>query len=350
MGMILIGILEFICLVAFPIGAIWFFINLFKKKSKKKSALIMILSSVGLIALVMASDILYHDELEQSRIEREVEEAKRTDKQIKQLEEQNKKLEEKISELDDENKELKEKNKKLQKQEQTVEQEETSEKSTKEEDDGETKENDNETESYNTEETYSEDKILNDLKQALGDTTGSEAYNILVNQIGFTNVKYVKNTKGTGNYIMSSSECNFVLTAFPDDKVYRVFQPNGGVVFYEDDTLKMTAEELKGKSIDHNDMSAYYIMAKEIVKSGLKNPRSADFPSIVTRPEEITMSKNGNIIAVQSYVDAENSFGATTRSKWTVQFEVVDISTYSYTTLYVNVDGETLYGEWVDME
>ena len=71
----------------------------------------------------------------------------------------------------------------------------------------------------------------------------------------------------------------------------------------------MTVEELKNRTINHNDMSPYYMMAKNIVESGLKSPRSAKFPSIVTRPEEIAMSKNGDIIAVQSYVDAENSFG-----------------------------------------
>lgn len=204
--------------------------------------------------------------------------------------------------------------------------------------------------SYDESTENKKEKILIDLQNALGEKVGNEAYDILVNQIGFTNLEYVENTEGTGSYIMSSSECDFILNAFPDDKVYRVFQPNGGIVFYEDDTLKATVKELESKTINYDDMSAYYIMAKEIVESGLKNPRSADFPSIVARPEEIAMSKNGNVIAVQSYVDSKNSFGTSVRSKWTVQFKVDDVSTYSYTTLYINIDGETLYGEWVDME
>ena len=64
---------------------------------------------------------------------------------------------------------------------------------------------------------------MDKLKKELGDNVGQQAYDILVNQIGFTNVEYVKNTEGTGNYIMTSSECDFILTAFPDDKVYRNF-------------------------------------------------------------------------------------------------------------------------------
>lgn len=358
--MVFIGLMELICLIAFPIGAIWFFINLFKKKNKKKPALIMILSFVCLIALVMASDVLYHDELELSRIERESRESEDASKKIKELEKLNEQLEEKNKKLEKENKKL-ERDKKI--MENAIIPEETTEKNL--DDNSQSNESTNfglsnnqgnsqlisesEQESHN--ENLSEDNdILSILKKALGDKVGDEAYDILINQIGFTNLEYIENIAGTGNYTMSSSECNFILTAFPDDKVYRIFQPNGGAVFYEDDTVKMTVEELKNKTINYNDRSAYYIIAKEIVKNGLKSPRSSKFPSIVTRPEEIAMSKNGNIIAVQSYVDAENSFGATIRSKWTVQFELIDISTYSYNPLYVNVDGEILYGEWIDME
>lgn len=339
--MILIGILEFICLIAFPVGLIWLLLNLFKKKSKKKPALIMILSFIGLIVLVVASDVFYHDELEQSRIERESREADDAVKKINELEEQNKQLEKENEELKKKYTELNEK----------FENETESEHITIEEHEEVSSESVEEPVTIQPEETLSPENILLDkLKKELGDNVGQQAYDILVNQIGFTNVEYVKNTEGTGNYIMTSSECDFILTAFPDDKVYRVFQPNGGSVFYEDDALKMTVEELKNRTINHNDRSAYYIIAKTIVENGLKSPRSAKFPSIVTRPEEIAMSKNGDIIAVQSYVDAENSFGAIIRSKWTVQFEVIDISTYSYNPLYVNVDGETLYGKWVDIE
>ena len=91
--MILIGILEFTLLNCFSSGAIWLLLNLFKKKSKKKPALIMILSFIGLIVLVVASDVFYHDELEQSRIERESREADDAVKKINELEEQNKQLE-----------------------------------------------------------------------------------------------------------------------------------------------------------------------------------------------------------------------------------------------------------------
>lgn len=339
--MLLIGTLEIICSIVFIVGLVWLLVNLLKKKSKKKPILAIILSFISLMCLIELSEIFFYDELEQSRIERESREADDALKKIKELEEQNKQLEKENEELKKKYTELNEK----------FENETESEHITIEKHEEVSSESVEEPITIQPEETLSPENILLDkLKKELGDNVGQQAYDILVNQIGFTNVECVKNTEGTGNYIMTSSECDFILTAFPDDKVYRVFQPNGGSVFYEDDTLKMTVEELKNRTINHNDRSAYYIIAKTIVENGLKSPRSAKFPSIVTRPEEIAMSKNGDIIAVQSYVDAENSFGAMIRSKWTVQFEVIDISTYSYNPLYVNIDGETLYGKWVDME
>ena len=53
--MVLIGTLELLCLLAFPAGAIWLIVNLFRKKSKKKPVFTMILSFIGLMILVAIS-------------------------------------------------------------------------------------------------------------------------------------------------------------------------------------------------------------------------------------------------------------------------------------------------------
>ena len=194
----------------------------------------------------------------------------------------------------------------------------------------------------------SDEKLLDDLHSILSEDVANKAYDILINQIGFTNVEYVgKNPVGDSNYDFSSDKYNFMMTA--SDDVYRVYQSRGGFVFYEDGEVKNSVSDAESKTIDQYDRNAYYIIAQWIVESGLKNPKSADFPSIVTRPEEIAMSKNGNIVAVQSYVDAQNSFGATVRSTWLVEFRVIDLDTYSYEPIYVNIDGKILYGEFIDL-
>ena len=194
----------------------------------------------------------------------------------------------------------------------------------------------------------SNEKLLNDLCSILDEEVANKAYDILINQIGFTNVEYIgKNPVGDSNYDFSSDKYNFMMTA--SDDVYRVFQSRGGFVFYEDGEVKNSISDIANKTIDHNDRPAYYIMAQSIVEGGLKNPKSATFPSIVLRPEEIAMSKKDDVVAVQSYVDAQNSFGATIRSKRLVEFRVIDLDTYSYEPMYVNIDGEVLYGEFIEL-
>lgn len=62
-----------------------------------------------------------------------------------------------------------------------------------------------------------------------------------------------------------------------------------------------------------SEQSDYQYWTIEYVKSLLKSPKSADFPTIVNW----TIVKNNFYIAVQSYVDAVNSFGAEIRSDFT---------------------------------
>ena len=119
---------------------------------------------------------------------------------------------------------------------------------------------------------------------------------------------------------------------------------SGDYTFY-DSGVKMTKEQFDSLHVSESDKVAYYLIAKEIVKNSLKSPKSADFPWLM---DDIGFGKNGDIVAVQGYVDAMNSFGAQIRSQWTVEFKVIDLDTYSYEVVYVNIDGES-YGTYVEM-
>lgn len=65
------------------------------------------------------------------------------------------------------------------------------------------------------------------------------------------------------------------------------------------------------KKISDRDIWVY---TQYVVKQHLKSPKSADFPSI----NNATITRRSDSIIVQSYVDAENSFGANIRSNFTV--------------------------------
>lgn len=197
------------------------------------------------------------------------------------------------------------------------------------------------------EEKVQEDSFLTALKSQLSESVANDAYNILKNDLGFENFTFIKKMDDTTNYVISANGVEVVLTA--SDKVYRIFIPNSDTVFYEDDTVKMTAKQYEDKQISYGDQSAYYIIAKTIVESALKNPSSAKFPSINTEAGSIAIERNGALVVVQSYVDAKNSFNATVRSNWTVEFMVYDLSTYSYDALYIEIDGEKS-GEYIKLD
>jgi len=56
-----------------------------------------------------------------------------------------------------------------------------------------------------------------------------------------------------------------------------------------------------------------FIMCLQFVRDRLKSPGSAEFPY----SGEAQTSRNGDQFAIQSYVDSQNSFGASIRTRWT---------------------------------
>lgn len=189
------------------------------------------------------------------------------------------------------------------------------------------------------------DEFFDNLKKNLSEEVANSAYDILKNQIGFTKLKFDSKMEGMDNYKFEGDGIDMVLTA--SDQVYRVFIPNTIYVFYEDGTVKLTAKKFSDRLINQYDRSSYYIIAKTIVEDSLKNPRSAKFPSEFTHSGDIAMERNGGLVAVQSYVDATNSFGAKVRSKWTVEFVVYDLNSFSYDPIYISIDGNSS-GEYIN--
>lgn len=184
------------------------------------------------------------------------------------------------------------------------------------------------------------------MKDGLEEKVSVKAYNILKKKIGFKKIEYEKKADGADMYYIDADGYDVAITA--SDKVYRIFIPESDYVFYEDGKVKLTAKKLEDTTIDQNEGSSYYIMAQEIVKESLLNPRGAKFPSYVFNSDDVAMQKDGKLVAVQSYVDATNGYGATVRTKWTVQFVVTDIDSFSYDLKYVKV-GDDSYGTFEKM-
>jgi hypothetical protein len=74
-------------------------------------------------------------------------------------------------------------------------------------------------------------------------------------------------------------------------------------------------------------------VTEDYVKNYLVSPSTADFP----RNQEWTISDNGSVITVNSYVDAENSFGGTVREYFTAKYDLPAV-----TLTYLEIDGKVM--------
>lgn len=80
-----------------------------------------------------------------------------------------------------------------------------------------------------------------------------------------------------------------------------------------------------------NDNSKVWVLAKHEVEIRLKSPSSAKFPS----SNEAKIMDLGDTCIVTSYVDAENSFGASIRNKFTVTLRKDSSGNYTTESVYI---------------
>lgn len=191
-----------------------------------------------------------------------------------------------------------------------------------------------------------EDKFVSDSSEYISEDIARKLYGIIVNDIGFSDVQF-KGKNEMANSVWDISCDGISILAVASDDVYRIW--NSDCTFYEEGTVVTTKQQMESTVISSDERSKFYFMAQEIVTQCLKNPSSADFPSITFSPQDISMEKKDDIVAVQSYVDATNSVGGQVRSKWTVEFRVTDLDNLFYEVLYVNIDGQTS-GTYVELD
>lgn len=96
----------------------------------------------------------------------------------------------------------------------------------------------------------------------------------------------------------------------------------------EYDNKKKIAEEEKAKQKFEKDLEYIYSIdnsnyvyeiIKSHVKENLKSPATADFPP----KKKIRIVKNKDTYIVQGYVDSQNSFGATIRTKYSAEIQQI---------------------------
>ena len=97
---------------------------------------------------------------------------------------------------------------------------------------------------------------------------------------------------------------------------------SGSFTFYSDDAVIFKVVDTVPNS---EELRAAKENTKELVLNSLKAPSTAKFPgTILDQYENWSIVKDENNIIVSSYVDAENSFGATPRTNFSVTYDISD--------------------------
>lgn len=119
----------------------------------------------------------------------------------------------------------------------------------------------------------------------------------------------------TGYRIATKNADNIILYLLEDKSVSQIRY--GDYDLYVNGSKTATLEDY---TVSMDDVNKYQYICQEKVKEILKSPSTAKFPNYT----EWGFGKEKNIMTVQGYVDAQNSFGAETRSKF--QF-IIDTDT-----------------------
>ncbi len=116
------------------------------------------------------------------------------------------------------------------------------------------------------------------------------------------------NEVGETGYRISSNDINNIILYLKVDKTVNTVRYAGNKL-YENGEVKSTISDY---TLTWGEQSDLQIRCKKTIESLLKSPSTAKFPNIL----KWTFWKEDGKIYVQSYVDAQNAFGATLRSEF----------------------------------
>lgn len=140
---------------------------------------------------------------------------------------------------------------------------------------------------------------------------------------GIKDIKEIKYEAGLDNvhgvgvkgYRLQTSNAQKITVYIKDGKVLYIGGSLGGEIreLYRNEQV---LAQVSDYTFTLKEMTDYQLKCKKGVSTMLKAPKSAEFPSL----SEWAFSKDKERIIVQSYVDAQNSFGAQIRSRFQITF------------------------------
>lgn len=171
--------------------------------------------------------------------------------------------------------------------------------------------------------------------------TAGNLYNLLRKEMGFGKVYIIqKSETGKANYDFYADK--FTLTvAFNKNGVSTIKW--GFYILYDGKEINIDKQGLLDRQLENE--FKYYMFAMEIIWDNIKTPKTTEFPDRST----VNMQRKGDLVGVQGYFDSQNIYGALVRSKYTIEFSVIDLDNNKYKPVYINIDGE-ITGKWIELD
>ncbi|MBI5954366.1 MAG: zinc ribbon domain-containing protein [Chloroflexi bacterium] len=172
----------------------------------------------------------------------------------------------------------------------------------------------------------------------LSEADAEKAFEV-IKSVGFERVESLTLFKEDGTmkaYVASLGYTKEYLVTFDGNEIFGIGRDS--LVFYDRDAGGVL-DKITNYTLDATEAGTFMYSAQEHVKQFLKSPSTAEFPSVVFAPDQWRVAREKDIVWVQSWVDAENAFGAKLRNKFIAQ--------YSYSSqelLYLELDGSAVYG------
>lgn len=178
------------------------------------------------------------------------------------------------------------------------------------------------------------DKITNNQSEVAKyiDVTDEQAFSIekVLSDCGIEHIKSIKHD-GLLDNAHIDGETGYRLSTGNIDNIILYLSPDKSVnqIRYADYDLYIDGSNiatLQDYTISKDELDKYQYLCQEKVKDILKSPSTAKFPNYT----QWGFKQEKNIITVQGYVDAQNSFGAETRNNFQFIIKMTDDTIQSF--------------------
>lgn len=142
----------------------------------------------------------------------------------------------------------------------------------------------------------------------------------VLNEVGITSFESITHDESLDTAVGENSKGYRVKTSFSSNVILYIIDNKVNTVrwadkdFYKDNAIIL---HFKDFTMTGDEKSNYNIDAQKRIKSLLKSPNTAKFPSIT----EWKFGKDYGAVTLQSYVDSQNSFGATVHGQFQIKYD-----------------------------